>query len=116
MAGSTVTATPAPARRSAAAARRAGGRADSFGDVADGGASAPAATFRLPADLVEVERRRVEREVEVEVDVEVALGREVEDAGDLAVGIAVDVGGAADEVGAEVERGDQNGIATGVVE
>ncbi len=84
--------------------------------MADRDAPAPAAPLGLAADLVEIEHRGVEREVEVQVDVEVALLGEVEDAGDLAVAVAIDVGRAADEVGAEVEGLDQDGVAAGVVE
>ena len=87
-----------------------------LGDMADRDAPGPAAPLGLAAHLVEVERRGVEREVEVQVDVEVALLGEIEDTRDLTVTVAIDVGSTPDEIGAEVEGLDQDGVAPWIVE
>ena len=116
VAGSTVTATPASARRRAISARRAGGNAESL-------VTCPTATRppyrcarRLPADLVEVHARGVEIEIEMEIDVEIEAPRDGEDARDLPVRVAVGIGTAADQVGARLASRDQQFLGAGVVE
>ena len=95
-------------------ARRIGGR--ELGDVADRDPAAVAETVRQRADVVEVQRLGVGPEIQVHVDVDVELPRHLEDAVDLAVGVAVRIRRRADHRAALSERLDHELVGARVVE
>ena len=115
MAGSTVTATPALASRSAAAFNSLRRQRRQFGGVADGDAALIVAPLGLPADLVEMPPGRIEVEIEMQVDIDIELLREIEQLFDLRVRVGVHVGTAADQLGAVAQRRDQQFLGAGIV-
>ncbi len=100
MAGSTVTATPAPASRLRDLDLSLGRDGGELGGVTDGDAAAVAVGVGRAAHFVQMHPAGIEIEVEVEVDVEVEAAGDGEDARDVLVGVRVGVGAAADQIGA----------------
>ena len=60
--------------------------------------------------------RRIEIEIEMEIDIEIVALGELEDARDLAIRIAVDIGSAADRAGAVLAGLNQQLVATGIAD
>ena len=81
-----------------------GARGRELGDVADRDPPAIAEAIGEPAHLIEVEFVRALAEVEVHVDIDIELASHREHAVDLAGGIAVRIGGGADDAGAAFQR------------
>src|SRR5690606_5386950 len=78
--------------------------------------TASAAGGGLAADLDQIHARGVEVEIEMEIDIDIVAGRELENPRDLSIGIAVGIRAAADQVGALVQRLDEQRISARVVQ
>jgi len=84
--------------------------------VADRDPAAAAVFLGEAGDLLEMHPGGIEVEVEMEIDVDIEPVGDREDVRDLAVGIAVEIRSAADQVGTAGARRDQQLFGAGIVE
>ena len=83
--------------------------------MADRDPPAPADTHGLTANLVEMHPRRIEIEIEMKIDVAIVAPRQLENACDMSMRIAVGIGAAADR-SAPCSHASFKSFGTGIVE